>query len=246
MSIAEKLTTIAQNVDKVSRSGHKTGYEIGFNAGDEYGYYRGYNDGKAEGGGILEYASRPRQLFYEVDFGGQDEIEIEMPNIGNADISEMFAKAKGYNRLTAIFAPGVAYNGYRFIQGLSSGGSSIKELTMIDGMKFSRFDGFAQYCINLITINGRIDLSGCTTASYLNQCFLSCSKLVNVSFIPNSIMLSISFASSKDLSDDSIDSIVKGLATVSGQTLTLHANVLARLSEAQKTAITAKGWGYGA
>lgn len=199
-----------------------------------------YEAGKAEGGGLFTYASRPNQLFYEVDFGGQDEIEIEMPNIGNANISEMFAKAKGYNRLTAIFAPGVAYNGYRFIQGLSTGGSSIEELTMIDGMKFSRFDGFAQYCINLTTINGRIDLSECTTASYLNQCFLSCSKLVNVSFVPNSIMLSINFASSKELSDASIASIINGLSTeASGQTLTVHETVAKKITE---TDVTDRGW----
>ena len=161
MSIADKLKTIAENVPNVYERGRENGYNeganVGYSAGYEIGYDVGYEAGKAKGGGLFTYASRPRQLFYEVDFGGQDEIEIEMPNISNADISEMFAKAKGYNRLTAIFAPGVAYNGYRFIQGLSTGGSSIEELTMIDGMKFSRFDGFAQYCINLTTINGRID-----------------------------------------------------------------------------------------
>lgn len=240
MSIADKLSTIAANVEKVYNQGWNNAYNQTWDEAYDSGYHKGLEDGKAEGGGILEYASRPRQLFYEVDFGGRDEIEIEMPNVGNADISEMFSKAKGYKQLTALFSPGTAYNGYRFIQGLSSGGSTIEELTMIDGMKFSRFDGFAQYCINLITINGRIDLSGCTTASYLNQCFLSCSKLVNVSFIPNSIMLSINFASSKDLSDASIASIINGLSLeASGQTLTVHPNVAARITE---TDVTDRGW----
>ena len=218
MTIAEQLTqTMEPLLDAVYEAGKKTG-----------------------GVGLFTYASRPRQLFYEVDFGGRDEIEIEMPNIGNADISEMFAKAKGYNRLTAIFAPGVAHNGYRFIQGLSTGGSSIEELTMIDGMKFSRFDGFAQYCINLTTINGRIDLSGCTTAGYLNQCFLSCSKLVNVSFVPNRIPLSISFAQSPKLSEASIASIINGLSTEAyGQTLTVHQTVAEQITE---TDVTDRGW----
>jgi hypothetical protein len=52
MSIAEKIATIAENVDKVSRSGYKTGYEIGWNDGEVHGYNMGYDDGKAEGGGV--------------------------------------------------------------------------------------------------------------------------------------------------------------------------------------------------
>lgn len=233
MSISEKASTIASNNATIKTNVQKV-------------YDAGYTAGKAEGGGLFTYASRPSQLFYEVDFGGRDEIEIVMPNIGNANISEMFAKAKGYNRLTALFAPEVAYNGYRFIQGLSTGGSSIEELTMIDDMKFSRFDGFAQYCINLTTINGRIDLSGCTTTGYLNQCFLSCSALVNVSFMPNSITLNISFANSPNLSNASIDSIIKGLANLKGkerQTVGFHSTVLENLTDDQYEEIEGKNWG---
>ena len=45
MSIAEKLTTIAENEQKVYESGQKSGYDNGYNEGK----IEGYNEGKADG-----------------------------------------------------------------------------------------------------------------------------------------------------------------------------------------------------
>lgn len=196
----------------------------------------------AGGRGLFKYAAEPSRLFFDVDFGGQDEIIIEMPNVVSVNINEMFGRARGYKKLTALFRTDVAYNGYRFIYGLSTGGSTIEELTILDGMKFSRLEGFAQYCTKLKTINGRFDLSACTTVA---QCFLSCAALEDISFVPGSIKISINLAQSYKLTDSSIRSIIEGLADLTGQTaqsLTLHTDVKNKLTPGQMEAIALKNW----
>ena len=72
---------------------------------------------------------------------------------------------------------------------------------------------------------------------------MACKSLVTVSFVENSIPFSLSFAQSPLLSDESIQSIINGLATVeTAQTLTLHADVKAKLTESQIAQITSKNW----
>jgi len=70
-------------------------------------------------------------------------------------------------------------------------------------------------------------------------------SLKEVRFVEMSIPLSISFRYSSQLSDESIQSIIDGLADLTGntaQTLTLHATVGGKLTETQKATITAKNW----
>ena len=66
-------------------------------------------------------------------------------------------------------------------------------------------------CYNLHTIIGTIDFSQCS--GFVNA-YSSCSKLVNVEFLPNNIFHSIQCAQSPLLSNESIQSIINGLATV--------------------------------
>jgi hypothetical protein len=55
--------------------------------------------------------------------------------------------------------------------------------------------------------------------------------------------VSISFASSPLLSDESIQSIIDGLATVeSTETLTVHSDVYGKLTDEQWTILFDKGW----
>ena len=67
-------------------------------------------------------------------------------------------------------------------------------------------------------------------------------KLKDIRFVENTIKVSITFSSSV-LSAESIQSIIDGLATVeTAQTLTLHADVKAKLTDDQKKAISDKNW----
>lgn len=73
--------------------------------------------------------------------------------------------------------------------------------------------------------------------------FQNCSALKNIEITPSTIKFNISFSDSPLLTDISIQNIIDGLATVtSQQTLTLHADVKAKLTDEQKSAITSKNW----
>lgn len=94
-------------------------------------------------------------------------------------------------------------------------------------------------CSLLETIQEPLDFSNVTN----NQdAFSRCGALKNVFFVPETIKISITIPSPV-LSDESIQSIIDGLATVeTTQTLTLHADVKAKLTEEQLATITNKNW----
>lgn len=199
-----------------------------------------YEAGKAavNVAGVLKFVSNGgsvENLFYRADFQGMDEVTIEMPNSPES-LSQMFAFVVGLRKVTLKNLPKQAYNGYRFMYGGTDNLTSIEELELPDGIAFSNWTNFARYAPLLKSIMGRIDLSECTVVT---NCFQNCTSLEDVSFMPKTIPLSISFANSPNLSADSIDSIVNGLASVSGQTLTVHPNVAAKITE---TDVTGKGW----
>lgn len=88
------------------------------------------------------------------------------------------------------------------------------------------------------------DFSSVTSASNTNA-FPNCVSLKEVRFVPNSIKVSIKFANSNLLSTDTIQSIIDGLADLTGgtaQALTLHSTVGNKLTDTQKATITAKNW----
>ena len=75
-----------------------------------------------------------------------------------------------------------------------------------------------------------------------SSAFQKASALVEVRFVTETIKVSILFTSAL-LSAESIQSIIDGLATVeTAQTLTLHADVKAKLTQAQLDTITGKNW----
>lgn len=97
------------------------------------------------------------------------------------------------------------------------------------------------YSSRLITIRKLIVSE---TTPFKSTTFVGCSALVNIT-IEGTIGVSISFPNSSKLSDASVQSIIDALKDLTGQTgqkLTLHADVGARLTQAQKDTITAKNW----
>lgn len=91
----------------------------------------------------------------------------------------------------------------------------------------------------LETVKG-LDLSSATNVSNM---FLGCSNLKNATFVANSIKISLDLRSSSLLSDESIESLKVGLATVeTTQDLTIHNDVNAKLTDEQRTNIQSKNW----
>lgn len=84
------------------------------------------------------------------------------------------------------------------------------------------------------------DFSACTALS----AFFNANKLVEVRIVAGTIKVNTNISSAV-LSDESIQSIIDGLADLTGgtaQTLTLHATVKAKLTEEQLATITSKNW----
>lgn len=70
-----------------------------------------------------------------------------------------------------------------------------------------------------------------------------CYSLKKITFKAETIHYSISFIHCGNLSDESIQSIIDGLAQVeTAQTITFHANVKAKMTEEQIATINEKGW----
>ena len=95
-------------------------------------------------------------------------------------------------------------------------------------------------CTALKKIDGVLDFSSATNVRYM---FDNCNSLEEMRFEPNTLSLSISLPNSSKLTSGSIQSVIDGLATVTtAQTLTLHADVKARLTQTQLDTISGKNW----
>ena len=111
------------------------------------------------------------------------------------------------------------------------------------GIKFGAGAKYPFYgCTRLKYVRGEIDPS--LMATCLNF-FYSCGLLEEVRFKQGTINKDFSLPQCRSLSTDSLQSIIDGLADLSGQTaqtLTLHADAGAKLTDAQKAAASAKNW----
>ena len=97
-------------------------------------------------------------------------------------------------------------------------------------------------CNKLREIKGEMNCSETTTIS---RTFENTIALETVRFTQGTIKWSIHLGGSPNLTDETIQNIIDGLADLSGgtaQTLTLHATVGAKLTDAQKSAASAKNW----
>lgn len=110
----------------------------------------------------------------------------------------------------------------------------------IDTSKVTNFSNILQ--LNYTGLNhiyGEIDCS--SSGQSING--FNGNNLVTITFKAETIKSSIAFSAASKLSDESIQSIINGLAQVeTAQTITFHANVKAKLTEEQIAVINEKGW----
>ena len=116
------------------------------------------------------------------------------------------------------------------------------ETPAVDTSNGTHFNSMFENDMYLEVINGVLDFS---KGAYFNNAFASCYALREIRFVPLSIKKTNSMVHSSNLSAESIQSIIDGLADLTGataQTLTLHATVGAKLTQTQKDAAAAKNW----
>lgn len=209
--------------------------------------------GFGQGGGEnpLDYAARLDATYFMANFGdGIDFVVRFGAKSGVAlavGIGTAFKNASGLNSVTVIF------------EGLTGGKASINnafkwEFGTHDGLTKIDISGFCSHAqINNIydAFGGRRDLKeivgvmDCSLCPGFSGAFTNCLALESVQFAEETILKSLSFPNSPNLTAKTIQSIIDGLADLTGgtaQTLTLHADVKSKLTETQISAITGKNW----
>lgn len=118
----------------------------------------------------------------------------------------------------------------------------MKKITFSPKVKVTRITLGFNGRYSLQTIVGELDFSECESNQQQTP-FNGCTSLIEVRFTPESVKQNLSFTQSSQLSDESIQSILDGLANVSTTCiLFLNSEVYAKLTKEQKQSATDKGW----
>lgn len=201
--------------------GSETGYELGYGIGKSDGIEQGYNSG--------------------IEDGKQAEYDRFWDEFQRKGTRTHYAFAFAYNGWTDTnYNPKYPID-YTNNNGISSMFVWNHEVT--DTKVPITANGA---CANAFSNSGikRIPKLIFRGATNVNNMFLNATKLEEL-YCEGEITLSISFAQSNLLTNESVQSIIDCLADLTGQTaqtLTLHADVGAKLTDAQKATITAKNW----
>ena len=263
--ITTKLTTIAENQQRVYDAGKDKGYaeaEAVYEPQLEAKYQEGYEDGKAEGGNTEEAYQQG------VTDGKQEQYDAFW------DAIQICGNKTNYNYCFSgkywtdkIFKPK-----YELLQ-TASYSYAFYQSAITTVYKHTFVCTYANYMFadSAITKVGTININN--TSTTLTNLFYNCKKLTTVELLSlypnnpntNSITFSnafyqcnslaeirfdgviannISFQQSYRLSTDSVNDIIEHLSknTSSIKTLTLQSTVGSKLTDEQKAAITAKNW----
>lgn len=251
MSIANKLQTVASNLatenEKIAEQASllqqinaaldgKTGtmggggdYDAGYAKGEKEGYEKGHTAGVADG------IEQGKAEAIENLPGGYIKVDPTWTNFAHLCNGRRYSL--GENLKYSDTANGTNFS--QMFYGWDSDGPHI--IPSLDLRKGTLFNSMFQWSATIVEI-GEMDISNATSVSGM---FGSCDGLERISFVPGCLKISISFANSGKLNDVSIKSIIDGLADLTGktaQTLTLHATVGGKLTQAQKDAASAKNW----
>lgn len=118
---------------------------------------------------------------------------------------------------------------------------ALKTIPPIDTSNGTSFSNMFNSCRELISVP-TLDVSKGTG---FNNMFIYCYQLQDISFVKESIHKTINFWTSDKLTDESIQSIIDGLADLTGQTaqtLTFSSTVKNKLTEEQIASATSKNW----
>ena len=228
MSIAKKLTTIAENTPKV--------------------YNKGFENGKNSVVDIGKYAKTI--TFSSLNVFGKANVELNFDNL--TSLANLVRLTQGAYKNTMVehlvincSTQITSMQEMLYSNGSSSDDTVLKKLTFnVDTSKCTNFVNTFMGRRGLEIIDGiPFDFSAVT--NNLNGVFKTCYALKDFRVKPSCIKVSFSIADSGDLSTDTIQSIIDGLVDLTGgtaQTLTLHADVGAKLTDEQKATITTKNW----
>ena len=213
MSIAEKITTIANNVPLVFEAGKQAEYDSFWN-------------------GFLQNGKRTNYQYAFAFWNDQIYKPKYVPSPVNANY--MFNQSTITNTKINVDFSKCTNITYAFI-----GCYYLKNIGIVDASLTNGLTYTFSYCRALITID-KLILKDDGTQSFSNA-FLECNKLENI-IVEGVIGNNISFANSP-LNYESLMSIKAALAQVTTpKTLTLKASSFELLTQTDKDQIEAKGW----
>lgn len=207
---------------------------------DSGAYDKGYNEGYSAGSLPIYYLRNCESAWGAAVFPENSKITIR--NSGAAVIwRTAFIRAQNLKSIKLISDT---------LEGTIQGDSmfrEIKQLELIDLTEFNRKFSSINYCFlssdNLKTILGALDVNECT--KFLLS--FGTNSLEDIEFVPNTIKVSIPFNYCSKLTAKSIQSIIDGLADLTGQTaqtVSWHSTVLAKLTPEQYSQMINKNWNW--
>ena len=207
-------------------------------------------DGFGGGTNFLDYLTSYMNTFKNAKFPIDTEMDLFFTQIKGIDeestvvsVQSMFQNTSGLKKVKFK-----TLNNGRVLNLFSVFADSV-DLEIIDLSEFnyeiSNLGSFVYNCKKIETILGELKFSETGTINF--QAFLNCSSLKNIRFAPNCIRVNLNFPYSPLLSDASIQSIIDGLADLTGQTaktLTVHKDVRAKIESnpQQLASIIDKNW----
>ena len=243
MSIAEKLTTVAENIPKVYAAGYEAGkgdyidkYDDGFSDGQQAEYDRFWDEYQRTNSYVCAFAG----------YGWNADTLIPKKYIKPGNALYMFY----YNQMGGDLVEYFEKLGIELDFSANGNGNSIFQYSKFTrvGKIYANTDGwystFAN-CTNLVTIDEFGSYSGGELNGGLTSAFNSCTALENVK-VKGIIAGNANFQWCTKLTHDSLMSIINALKDLSGssttKTLTLGTANLAKLTDAEKAIATEKGW----
>ena len=262
----------ARGYEEGEKEGYMNGYEIGAKEGAEVGYAKGKTDGEQnaldafnhnlQGTGI-EYAESVDEIDGKFEEAIQQQydkgIEIGRIEGKQAEYDAFWDAYQNYgkrNQYVCAFSYGgwndTTYNpkypiyGYTYgLQEAFRNSNDIIDTKVPIFLQNGNMRATFNYCVSLKRIPLLV-LQVPTTDT--TNTFNSCGSLEEINIVcegEGGFATNLSFAQSSKLSAESVQSIIDALVDLTGataQTLSFHATVGAKLTQAQKDAISAKNW----
>lgn len=187
----------------------------------------------------LEYITGLRGLFESSVFPTDTDLVL---NLKNPITNDLYGTFNGVKNLKRVSINGVFKTENTITLTYLAYNSSLEEIDLsgLSHLKVGNAQDAFRNCTLLKVIRGIFDF---TNATVVSSFLANCKLLEEIRIKEMSLSKSFSAGNSPLLSDESIQSIIDGLETVeTSQTLTLHADVKAKLTENQIAQITSKNW----
>lgn len=214
-------------------------------------YDKGYKDGAAS---VIDFARYANKIsFATLNIFGTKEAVLELDNVTSLN-AIFYIEGTSDNKtntnttvehLTIICKKPVK-DCYRLIYCDNyTIDNTLKHLTLdIDMSQTTNCNNMFNQLLALEIIDGKpIDFTN--VPNNINTPFRRLEALKEVRFVPNSIQNNLSMSYSSVLSNETIESIIAGLADLTGKdtkTVTFTAKIGGKLTDAQREAIAAKNW----